>query len=684
MVDSAQAIQQSRNFVNSCQYGDAETLLTSALAAKPEDPNLNAELGLLYCLGQKEFKAAKLLPLTVGAERHQELANRLRDYFYCRKLLTDKYSIADEKGENLRNVVSKYASGKPNGLGIKLSACLIVKNEEKQLERCLQSLQGAVDEIVVVDTGSTDRTLEIAEKFGAVIGHFDWCDDFAAARNESLRLATGDWALWIDADEELNQNSVACIREGLIRPQFGGYFFKIINFMDGATDANTYVHTAVRLFRRMPGVSFTGRIHEQILGSFEELGLVPATLNEAVLHHYGYQPEVMREKDKVHRTITMLLREVEESPKEPFHWFNLANAYSVAMKPTEAEPAARKCIDLIPAEAPYGPAVFQILTSALVAQGRPAEALPYCSLAQEKGFGTIINEFERAHALFELGRLNEALGAIDTCLSLEWPIELTGDFGIKTYKAHVLRGQILTALGRFEEAETAIDYALTKDPHFSMGVFAKAVLCERTGHNMEAHALYRRCSGSVGLEICLKFAGRTAAKAEEYEQALTAYQQYWNAHPGDLEAWLGCVQACEAAGQYSKALQFYEGLGAEQMPGSDLILNWGRCLEALGEREGALHKFAEAIERNPESANAYFNCGDLLYKMGHFEQAAHIYQLGLKRDTANAQAWFVLGNCFAKLNISTGATTSYEQALQIQPNHREARLNLEAVTSLAA
>src|SRR5690242_19447443 len=84
-----------------------------------------------------------------------------------------------------------------------ISACLIVKNEEDNLARCLGSVASAVDEIVLVDTGSTDRTVEIAEQFGARVFHFTWCDDFSAARNESLRHARGEWILWVDGDDEL-------------------------------------------------------------------------------------------------------------------------------------------------------------------------------------------------------------------------------------------------------------------------------------------------------------------------------------------------------------------------------------------------------------------------------------------------------------------------------------------------
>ena len=86
----------------------------------------------------------------------------------------------------------------------RLSVCMIVKNEERFLGQCLASVKDIADELIVIDTGSTDRTVEIAREHGAQVGHFEWCNDFAAARNASIAAATGDWILFLDADEELS------------------------------------------------------------------------------------------------------------------------------------------------------------------------------------------------------------------------------------------------------------------------------------------------------------------------------------------------------------------------------------------------------------------------------------------------------------------------------------------------
>src|SRR5438309_3283180 len=103
---------------------------------------------------------------------------------------------------------------------VRLSLCMIVKNEERFIQDCLESAREAVDEMVVVDTGSTDRTVELAEQAGAQVSHFQWCNDFAAARNASIERAKGAWVLWLDADERLGPGSAAELRRAIRQNQF--------------------------------------------------------------------------------------------------------------------------------------------------------------------------------------------------------------------------------------------------------------------------------------------------------------------------------------------------------------------------------------------------------------------------------------------------------------------------------
>src|SRR6056297_1597902 len=117
----------------------------------------------------------------------------------------------------------------------KLSLCMIVKNEEKMLAECLQSVADVVDEMIIVDTGSTDKTIDIAKKYKAEIHTFDWNGDFSAARNESIKYASGNWILWMDADERLNPDSKeelrSIVNKAATQPEI--YKVNIKNFQKG-------------------------------------------------------------------------------------------------------------------------------------------------------------------------------------------------------------------------------------------------------------------------------------------------------------------------------------------------------------------------------------------------------------------------------------------------------------------
>ncbi|MEQ1933803.1 MAG: glycosyltransferase, partial [Fimbriimonadaceae bacterium] len=472
-MSTRNVIEFARELHKQLKFNDARELLLNELKKFPECPELNAEYGFQLCFAQREFEAVAHWEKSNGCDKLRQI---LIDYFHCRKQLTHKFKIEDREADAL----AKRVPGTPTpGIGAKLSACLIVKDEEKQLDRCLNSLKGVCDEIVVVDTGSSDKTIDIAKKHAAVIGHFDWCDDFSAARNASLELATGNWALWIDADEELTTESTKAFLEALSRPHFAGYYIKIVNFLDDFNASNQYVHSPVRLFRLTPEIRFEGKIHEQILNCFDKHQLVAATLTNAKINHYGYAPSVMIEKNKLERTIEMLEREVAEKPNDAFQLFNLANAYSVGKRFVDTERSCRLALPYLQVEMPFATVTYQLLASSLISQSRYQEAVGVCDEAKSRGLHSLLNDFERAHALYRLGRFPQALEALDRCLATEWGASLTGDAGIKTYKGQVLRAQILSGLGLHENALAMVDEALTHDPNFSIGLLARAQILQR-------------------------------------------------------------------------------------------------------------------------------------------------------------------------------------------------------------
>jgi tetratricopeptide (TPR) repeat protein len=172
-----------------------------------------------------------------------------------------------------------------------VSACLIVRNEEQNLPRALRSVADMVQQIVVTDTGSTDRTVEIAKSFSANVSHFTWCDDFSAAYNFCLDQARGNWVLLIDADEELLPESHAELDRCIKRDDALAYTV-LRRDLEDLQQPETFTRMLqTRLFRNDSQLRFVGRIHHQFIVPLSEVAQQQPrqVLNSRIeLRHYGY------------------------------------------------------------------------------------------------------------------------------------------------------------------------------------------------------------------------------------------------------------------------------------------------------------------------------------------------------------------------------------------------------------
>ena len=208
----------------------------------------------------------------------------------------------------------------------RLSACLIVKNEGVLLPSCLESIRSFVDEIIIVDTGSIDNTVEIARKYGAQVYHYAWRDDFSAARNESLCHASNEWILSIDADETVDAVNAARIRDVIVREDIMGATVRQCIPQNAGNIVTAYYSEYCRLFRRNPAIRFQGTIHEQILPSIEHLrGKV--LRSDIVIHHWAYAATEEKKRNRAERNLRYLLAELIRNPDDPFVHFNLGMTY---------------------------------------------------------------------------------------------------------------------------------------------------------------------------------------------------------------------------------------------------------------------------------------------------------------------------------------------------------------------
>ncbi len=217
---------------------------------------------------------------------------------------------------------------------IPISVCMIAKNEEKYIDRCLQLLSPYNFEIIVVDTGSTDHTVEIARRYTSKVFHFDWINDFSAARNFSISKATNDWILVIDCDEFLETIDINKIDKAIRQnPHGAGMLIRNNPYNTGSRSgdaAGILTERVARLFSKQE-YHYAGIIHEQVVridGRDSIFFHIPLSC-----YHEGYVNQVVT-AEKASRNLELLLLDLEKRGPDPYTYYQIGKSY-VALKDTE-------------------------------------------------------------------------------------------------------------------------------------------------------------------------------------------------------------------------------------------------------------------------------------------------------------------------------------------------------------
>ncbi|MGE7272710.1 glycosyltransferase [Brevibacillus panacihumi] len=223
-----------------------------------------------------------------------------------------------------------------------ISACVITKNEEKNLPACLNSLRSIVSEMIVVDTGSTDRTVEVAKSLGAQVYHFDWINDFSKAKNYAISKATGDWIIFLDADEYFTSESLPLIPLVIQEAEEKNcdIIVSLLCNIDTLTKETINTVHHARIFRNHPEIRYEGAIHERIMKSGKAPKGLMASEGLAIIHT-GYSSDEDKSKEKSDRNIKLLYTQLENNPQSGEVYFYLAESYMAAR---DFEPALNYAI----------------------------------------------------------------------------------------------------------------------------------------------------------------------------------------------------------------------------------------------------------------------------------------------------------------------------------------------------
>lgn len=296
-----------------------------------------------------------------------------------------------------------------------LSACLIVRNEERFLDRCLSSLHGIVDEICIMDTGSTDGTKEIARAHGAILGTFEWNDDFSAARNACLDLAKGDWILQVDADEEVVAPAPAEL-DRVLRAQAVCHLVELELRGDDGRFERTW---QPRLFRRDVRLRYQRALHETILDGLAEHHLPAPTKCNLLIVHHGYAGDVVASRGKIERNRRILRKVRDRGEADAYDLFKLASALEFGADPSLQEELTttwKACLSSgwstpasIRREWPWWPKACRAATTHLWSIGRLQDSRNAIGRLFQEAPEDTATRLALAHADLVSGRFSQAI-----------------------------------------------------------------------------------------------------------------------------------------------------------------------------------------------------------------------------------------------------------------------------------
>jgi tetratricopeptide (TPR) repeat protein/glycosyltransferase involved in cell wall biosynthesis len=522
----------------------------------------------------------------------------------------------------------------------RVSLCVIVKDEEAQLPACLHSAADLVNEIIVVDTGSSDRTKEVAAELGARVFDFAWCDSFSAARNESLRHATGDWILWLDADEYLDADNRARFQalRGRLDGEAAAYVMRQRSASQVPDGSPTLVEQC-RLFRNHPQIRWSYRVHEQILPAVNRLGQ-EVRFTDIAIDHAGYT-DPQRLQEKIRRNLRLLHLEEAEQPHDPFTQFNLAWAYLETGRPEQGILYARRSL----ARSAPGDSIVRklhvILARAHERLGQPREALAWCCAGRARCPDDAELLFQEGVLLLALDEPRRAELVLRTLLALR-PGEhfASVDAGLRGHKARHQLARALQAQGRADEAEEQWRAALAERPGFVPAWEGLAELYLAQGRWEElAEAVGRLPVEGPGAAGTLLLRARAHLARREHTQAGRLLEEAVQRAPPDVGARLLLSRALLEEGTDAAAAE--------------------RCLRDL-------------TSWAPGLAEPWRNLALLLKRQGRLVEAVEVCRVGLHHCPQDTALWVKHGVYRVGLGDLAGAEAALLRGLELAPAGEEA------------
>ncbi len=494
---------------------------------------------------------------------------------------------------------------------ITLSLCMIVKDEEDNLNDCILPVKSVFDEIIVVDTGSKDKTPQIARALGARVYRFKWIDDFSAARNESIRHATSDYIMWLDADDRMKREEIEKLKTLKSQLPFSkdvAYFLILHSHSTLDGDMSMY---QLRIFPNIDGISFEGAIHENISASLKRRG-IRFEFKDIVIDHKGYQDREAVLK-KINRNLEIAKRHLKANPNDPILIFHVARTLSAVEK-------YRDAINYL-----------RLITEDNRFLKKARDLFHYAAFYRVK-YHLEINELDEAKRFLE---------RIDKDFS-DSPV-LSLFMGITLYKLKEYERAIYYIKRSLKNEINVSRFPLNLNQIYFNQYFILAMAHIHLNRKKEAEEYLLK---SVNIP---------------YKEVFRAYEE------------LGKLYL--QTGRYDKAVQCFKKAIELGRRIDINYSNLGLSYKKLGDRNNAIEAFNEALKLNPKRSEALLNLAHIYFEKGDLHKAEELFKEALKCDNNFIDAHLVLSEIYFRFGNYEDLIEECNQIIKILSIQKDFEIN---------
>jgi len=418
-----------------------------------------------------------------------------------------------------------------------ISLCMITKDEEDFLSQCLDSVKTLVDEIVIVDTGSTDKTVAIAKSYGAKIYHHPWENDYSKHRNQSISYATGEWILIMDADEVIAKRDLDRIKRVLETVRADGFFFTLRNYESTSNLANLTLNPGdydegrgfpgfiasdlIRLFRNDPLICFTGQVHETVTKAIAQSK--KTTFNTGIpIHHYG-KVRGDRVKRKQDSYLALGMKRLDENPHDPIAYKGLSDQLLELGLLQEA-------LDI----ADRGLAVFPDMLELHFNRGLALDRLDQHNEAEQEYLWVLSRQSDHLGACHNLAQIHISKNRVEEAIRV---LNRGIDLGLRHPGMFFLLGRAYYAAGNWENGLINFDRALEMQPDCpNVNCHKAVVLLNRGMYPAALKALEREIEINGNLVDAYNLLGQMSLVLKDLESAAQFFQKVLSINPNDPTA----------------------------------------------------------------------------------------------------------------------------------------------------